>query len=152
MNIGVLVLLHFHNGVAFSEVLIVLRLILVVQLHGHTGCLEEERMGLLKIKEFVINSNAVYVDYLLPSWAGDDPESDCCGWDRVTCNSTTGHVMELNLNDMRELYDYYFYETWSLNISLFDTFKELRSLNLSSNGIGGWIENEGMYTLHFSVF
>jgi hypothetical protein len=44
-------------------------LILVVQLHGHTGCLEEERMGLLKIKEFVINSNADYVDYLLPSWA-----------------------------------------------------------------------------------
>ena len=124
-------------------------LIVAVQLHGHTGCLEEERMGLLEIKEFV-RLNANDVDRVLPSWADD--ESDCCGWDRVTCNSTTGHVMELNLYNMREFYeddDIFWYEIneniiWFLNISLFQSFKELRTLNLSANGIGGWIENKGM--------
>ena len=31
---------------------------------------------------------------------------------------------------------------WYLNVSLFETFKELRSLDLLSNSIGGWIEDE----------
>ena len=57
-------------------------LIVLVQIHGHKGCFEEERMGLLEIKE-IVKSNTNYVDHLLPSWV-DDHESECCEWKRVT--------------------------------------------------------------------
>ncbi|XP_050289286.1 receptor-like protein 56 isoform X12 [Quercus robur] len=137
-------------------------LIVLVHLHGHRGCFEEERMGLLEIKEEFARStpNATIRDYLspsrrvyiLPSWV-DDYKSECCEWERVTCDSTTGHVTHLSLHNIWEfdtegLY-YYFIDTselkdmvWFLNVSLFESLKELRSLNLSFNGIGGWIEHK----------
>ena len=34
--------------------------------------------------------------------------------------------------------------TWISNMSLLQPFKELRSLELSKNAIGGWLGNEGM--------
>ncbi|KAM3749805.1 hypothetical protein ACB098_05G214100 [Castanea mollissima] len=36
---------------------------------------------------------------------------------------------------------------WFLNASLFESFKELRSLDLSVNAIGGWIEHKGSKSL-----
>ncbi|XP_075666489.1 cuscuta receptor 1-like [Castanea sativa] len=36
---------------------------------------------------------------------------------------------------------------WFLNVSLFESFKELRSLDLSFNAIGGWIEHKGSESL-----
>ena len=45
-------------------------LIVLIQIHGHRGCFEEERMGLIEIKEFVrSNGNDV------------DPKSECCDWE-----------------------------------------------------------------------
>ncbi|XP_042987446.1 receptor-like protein 56 isoform X2 [Carya illinoinensis] len=83
--------------------------------------------------------------------------SDCCDWERVLCNSTTGHVIELLLHDMKQQYYYNgFYWTtgtihekhnWLLNVSLFQPFKELTSLDLSSNKIGGCIAHEGFERL-----
>ena len=70
-------------------------LIVLVQLHGYRGCFDEERMGLLEIKEFVRFSPNV-TDHLLPSWV-DDHKSDCCHWERVTCDYTTGHVTHFSL-------------------------------------------------------
>ena len=140
-------------------------LIVLVHLHGHRGCFEEERMGLLEIKEEFARStpNATIRGhlppsparfYILPSWV-DDYKSECCEWERVTCNSTTGHVTHLSLHNIWEFdiegpYDYFFYTfdfkdmAWLLNVSLFESFKELRSLDLSFNAIGGWIEHKGM--------
>ena len=126
-------------------------LTVLVQLHGHRGCFEEERMGLLEIKEFVRSSPNV-TNHLLPSWI-DEYESECCEWERVTCNSTTGHLTQLSLHNIKNLdiechyYNYYYDKGvfWFLNVSLFETFQELKSLNLSYNAIGDWIENEGMY-------
>jgi hypothetical protein len=87
-------------------------LITLVQIHGHRGCFEEERMGLLQFKEFVRTSGAgADADRLLPSWVDDlQSTSDCCGWERVTCNSTTGHVIELFLHNINQLsnYDHYY--------------------------------------------
>lgn len=139
-------------------------IITVVQIHGHGGCFEEERMGLLQFKEFVRTSGAD-ADRLLPSWVDHASQSDCCGWERVTCNSTTGHVIELSLHNIKQLYNYtynyydfnyegeifYYWDDkiWLLNVSIFRAFKELRSLNLSLNEIGGWIENEGMLASYF---
>ena len=152
---------------------LLLGLIVLVHLHGHRGCFEEERMGLLEIKEEFVRStpNATIRDYLppsrvyiLPSWI-DDHKSECCEWERVTCNSTTGHVTHLSLHNIWE-FDiepdesyYYFFHTfdfndmvWLLNVSLFESFKELRSLDLSFNAIGGWIEHKGMLIYIISLF
>ena len=143
-------------------------LIVLVHLHGHRGCFEEERMGLLEIKEEFVRStpSPPRVNILpspprrisprvniLPSWV-DDQKSECCEWERVTCNSTTGHVTHLSLHNIWEFdiepHDYFYYTfdfkdmVWLLNVSLFESFKELRSLDLSFNAIGGWIEHKGM--------
>ncbi|XP_035547348.1 receptor-like protein 56 [Juglans regia] len=122
------------------------------------GCLEEDRVGLLHLKSFLTISipslTAYNSDYdLLPSWI-DHEKSYCCGWERVTCNSTTGHVIELSLHNlMQDLHLYYergkYYEElpWLLNVSLLEPFKELRSLDLSSNAIDGCIRDEGFEKL-----
>ena len=145
--------------------------IVLVHLQGHRGCFEEERKGLLEIKEEFAKStpNASIRDhlppsparfYILPSWV-DDHKSECCEWERVTCNSTTGHVTHLSLHniwefDTEESYFIYFsnfeYIVWFLNVSLFESFKELRSLDLSVNAIGGWIEHKGMLIYIISLF
>ena len=138
-----------------------------------TVCFEEERMGLLEIKE-VVRSNGNDVDHLLYSWV-NDPKSECCDWERVICDSNTGHVVKLFLHNVKELsyvyysprFKYYFlrndrdnymnyletnHTMWSLNISLFDAFNELKSLNLSVNEFEGWIGNEGMLIYPYNCF
>ena len=127
-------------------------LTVLVQLHRHRGCFGEERMRLLEIKEIVRSSPNVTDHRLLPSWVDDDPKSECCEWERVTCNLTTGHVIQLSLQNIRDLdidCHYYIdfghqYDAWFLNVSIFETFQQLKHLNLSCNGIGSWAENEGM--------
>ncbi|KAM4113366.1 hypothetical protein ACJW30_05G215600 [Castanea mollissima] len=128
-------------------------LLVLVHLHGHRGCFEEERMGLLEIKkEFVRFAPNVTFKDLLPSWV-DDYKSECCEWERVSCNFTTGHVTHLSLHNIKEIdieqipYFYLGDTVWFLNISLFESFMELRSLDLSANGIGGWIEHKGSESL-----
>ncbi|KAG2696238.1 hypothetical protein I3760_07G048900 [Carya illinoinensis] len=117
-------------------------LVIFVQIHEHKGCLEEERIGLLQLKAF-LKSNAE-IGNCLPSWIEDADQismSDCCGWERVSCNSTTSHVVGLSLCNITNT------NNWLLNVSLFRPFKELTSLDLSSNRIGGCIANEGFERL-----
>ncbi|KAL4629127.1 hypothetical protein ACB092_05G286800 [Castanea dentata] len=148
-------------------------LIVLVHLHGHRGCFEEERMGLLEIKEefvrstpnktfqesikFFLPSGVCHLSggHILPSWV-DDHKSECCEWERVTCNSTTGHVTHLSLHNIWEFdtdsilgfsSSYLKDMVWFLNVSLFESFKELRSLDLSLNAIGGWIEHKDFASL-----
>ncbi|EOY25914.1 Uncharacterized protein TCM_027285 [Theobroma cacao] len=130
---------------------LVLSVILLVRFQGQEGCLEEEKKALLELKAFV-KSDGYDADLLLPSWVGDT-HSNCCNWDRVTCNSTTGHVIELSLSNTRQIdtdiesmFDYSENE-WYFNISLLQPFKELRSLNLSYNKISDWIQNQGVGSL-----
>ena len=141
-------------------------LIVLVHLHGHRGCFEEERVGLLEMKKEFVRStpNVTFPGHLLPSWV-DDHKSECCEWERVTCNSTTGHVTHLSLHNIWELrtsseeeddyflYTFYFQDmVWFPNVSLFESLKELRSLDLSYNAIGGWIEHKGMLLYIISLF
>ncbi|KAJ9132727.1 hypothetical protein P3X46_033564 [Hevea brasiliensis] len=114
-----------------------------LQIHGFYGCFEEERLALLDFKAFV-HSNGDDADLLLPSWI-HDRSSDCCRWERVTCNSTTGHVIKLFLNDTKQItFDGYYEDmsVWYLNVSQFQPFKELISFNLSYNAIAEFIDNE----------
>ncbi|CBI38973.3 unnamed protein product, partial [Vitis vinifera] len=106
-------------------------------------------MGLLEFKAF-LKLNDGHADFLLPSWI-DNNISDCCNWERVICNPTTGRVKKLSLNDIRQQQNmlevnWYYYENvkfWLLNVSLFLPFEELHHLNLSANSFDGFIENEG---------
>ncbi|XP_042952932.1 receptor-like protein 14 isoform X2 [Carya illinoinensis] len=156
MNMGVL-------QSYFSMKALLWVLVVFVQTSEYMGCLEEERIGLLHLKSFLIISiqplKAYNSDYLLPSWVNHE-KSNCCGWERVTCNSTTGHVKELSLDNLLAYdptyddqdVDFYFkrvkYEgRWLLNVSLLEPFKELRSLDLSFNVIDGCIQDEGFEKL-----
>uniref|UniRef100_A0A7N2LNG9 Leucine-rich repeat-containing N-terminal plant-type domain-containing protein n=2 Tax=Quercus lobata TaxID=97700 RepID=A0A7N2LNG9_QUELO len=107
-------------------------LLLFVQIHEHRACIEEERMSLLELKAF-IKSHTNYD--ILPTWVYET-KSECCSWERVNCSTTTGHMINLTLSDINQG------ESWFLNMSLLQPFKELRILDLSKNGIAGWLGNE----------
>ena len=114
-------------------------LVLFVQIHGHKGCIEEERIGLLELKAF-LKSNSNYTTHLFPSWV-NGTKSECCYWEGVKCSKTTYHLIELSLYRNFIPSDD---KTWFLNVSLLHPFEELRSLDFSFNTIGGWLGNEGM--------
>ena len=118
-------------------------LVLVAHIHDLKACIEEERMGLLELKAY-LKSNTNYTEPLLPSWVYD-LKSECCNWEWVKCNNTTGYVIKLCLSNINhETHVYADNENWFLNESLLQPFKELRILDLSRNGIRGWQGNKGM--------
>uniref|UniRef100_A0A6N2KGZ9 Uncharacterized protein n=1 Tax=Salix viminalis TaxID=40686 RepID=A0A6N2KGZ9_SALVM len=113
----------------------VIMMVVSLQVWLSLGCFEEERVALLNLKDSLNYPNGTS----LPSWRKGDAR--CCDWQSITCNSSTGRVIELDLWDVRngELGD------WYLNASLFLPFQELNSLNLMDNQIAGWVENKGVY-------
>ncbi|KAL5769576.1 hypothetical protein ACOSP7_013730 [Xanthoceras sorbifolium] len=126
----------------FTKLSMLIVIALVLQMHGYKGCLEKERTALLEIKELFLNSS-VNIDYdrvnsKLGSWV-DDRVSDCCNWNRVECNTTTGRVINLSLSEILD------YSSLSLhpilNFSMFQPFEELQSLNLSWNYFEGWVDS-----------
>ncbi|KAJ8769653.1 hypothetical protein K2173_005256 [Erythroxylum novogranatense] len=62
------------------------------------------------------------------SWRKD---VDCCKWDGVGCNTTTGRIYELMLYSFREEG----FVDWHFDASLFLPFQELRRLVLQNNNI-----------------
>uniref|UniRef100_A0A2N9J5W2 Leucine-rich repeat-containing N-terminal plant-type domain-containing protein n=1 Tax=Fagus sylvatica TaxID=28930 RepID=A0A2N9J5W2_FAGSY len=109
-------------------------MLVLVQLciNGCFGCLEQEKIALLRLK-----ASFNFPDgYSLPSWNSANEESECCDWEGVKCNITTGRVIQLALNNTG-------YRTREyVNASLFLPFEELNYLDLSTNGIQGCIPNE----------
>lgn len=70
----------------------------------------------------------------------------------MTMRVTVVIVTHFSLYNFRELKDP-FSQTWFLNISLFETFKELRSLDLYYHGITSWIKNnDGMLASYLFYF
>ncbi|XP_011010638.1 PREDICTED: LRR receptor-like serine/threonine-protein kinase GSO1 [Populus euphratica] len=100
------------------------------------GCLEHERIGLLKIKALT-NPNSIYMG----DWV--EYSSNCCEWSGIECDNTTRRVVWLSLSGARDqsLGD------WVLNASLFLPFKELQRLALVYNGLVGCSENQGFEVL-----
>ncbi|XP_027352901.1 receptor like protein 21-like [Abrus precatorius] len=72
--------------------------------------------------------------------------TDCCQWEGVECNATTKRVAKLNLYDLW-MSDEDSQHNWYLNYSDFIVFKDLKSLNLSSNSILGCAESAGLENL-----
>jgi len=95
------------------------------------GCLEEERIGLLEIQS-LIDPHGVSLRHWVDS-------SNCCDWPEIECDHTTRRVIQLSLFGERD----FSLDSWVLNASLFQPFKELRSLELEEAGIVGCLENEG---------
>ncbi|XP_028111001.1 receptor-like protein 9a [Camellia sinensis] len=108
------------------------------------GCLEHERVALLQLKAYSIKHSNV-LPMWVEAWEGETT-TDCCKWERVKCNATTGRVIQLSLNSA-ENYHYSYSRDWYLNASMFLPFEELESLDLSCNGLAGWLENEGFERL-----
>ena len=115
-------------------VLVLVVLFMFVSLQGYlsqiSGCWDEERVALLQLKHFFNRPNR------LRDWV---ELGDCCQWEAVTCNGSTGRVMRLSLRcargwGLREGY---------LNASLFSAFEQLEELDLSFNSIAGFVDNGG---------
>ncbi|KAI3512703.1 hypothetical protein L1887_20021 [Cichorium endivia] len=119
----------------------------IIQPQTQGYCIEEERKALLQIKASYIKSYDSNMDHFLPTWVDYDNRTpgnsggQCCDWERVNCNRTTGHVTHLSLYRLRGLNMYMedWSKLWQLNISLFLHFKELRSLNLSDDFLDKYI-------------
>ncbi|KAB5556024.1 hypothetical protein DKX38_006933 [Salix brachista] len=108
-------------------------------------CLQEERSGLLEIKAWF--GHASDGSYRLEDW--DKEDLNCCNWDRVACDNTTNRVIQLDLSGV----NYDALEDLYLNASLFLPFKELVTLELSSNQLVGGLKNQGsllsiLFSLH----
>ncbi|KAL0451898.1 UNVERIFIED_CONTAM: Receptor-like protein 9a [Sesamum latifolium] len=112
----------------------------IIQLEwsGSLGCIEEERIGLLKLKAAFNPPNVTASAFL--SWVGGD--MDCCMWENVRCDYTTKRVVQLSLNDTK--YDREtilatkILEWWYLDFSLFLPFQELQNLSLAQNFLKGF--------------
>ncbi|OMO58199.1 hypothetical protein COLO4_34812 [Corchorus olitorius] len=113
------------------------------------GCLQQEKAALLHLKPFFHNVDGV------DKWGEVDESGNCCEWENVGCNSTTGRVIQLFLNRTfsdstnglggNSIYEYGDY--WYLNASLFLPFQELTSLYLSGISIVGCLPNQGLCEL-----
>jgi len=93
------------------------------------------------------------------------PKSNCCSWERVTCSSSSGHIIHLALGNLHRTNEseilpaefpfgemgpysqvvipHCMQPTRSLNWSLFLPLSELRSLGLSNYCFSGFIRNQG---------
>ncbi|OMO61709.1 putative serine-threonine protein kinase, plant-type [Corchorus olitorius] len=116
------------------------------------GCLDHEKAALLQLKPFFYFLDGVN------KWGELVEGKNCCEWERVECNPTTGRVIHLFLNrsttetyaDYVDTYIQYGYEyeaefysrDWYLNASLFLPFQELKSLYLGGNSIAGCLPNQ----------
>ncbi|CAH2047228.1 unnamed protein product [Thlaspi arvense] len=96
-----------------------------MMVHGFKSCIESERKGLLELKAY-LNSEYSY------DWP-NGKDIDCCRWERVKCDLTSGRVIGLFLNDT--------YYSPPLNLSLFYPFGELKTLNLSNLWSSSWFDD-----------
>jgi len=88
------------------------------------GCWKQEREALIALKSITLSSynlgNAM-------SWSANT-NTDCCEWEGVECNTTTGRVTKIDLQ-------YSYFRGGSLNYSDFAIFKDLKTLDLSFSTI-----------------
>ncbi|XP_011659519.1 receptor-like protein 56 isoform X1 [Cucumis sativus] len=126
-----------------SLTLLLLLLIFVGELQVSNGCIEEERLSLLHMKSIFLSYDIPHVFHKspFPSWVG----SNCCNWERVKCDTSGIHVVELSLYELfsdehyRGLDENYHL----LNLSLFQNFKELKTLDLTYNAFNEITGNQG---------
>ncbi|QHN96512.1 uncharacterized protein [Arachis hypogaea] len=104
-------------------------LVLVQVFVNTSGCFREEKRSLLELKTAYSNHS------LLPSWVDDvvDPNSNCCDWECVECDPSSGYVFNLSLSNIRDRDAYGRCFSTPFNWSLLLTFPQLTILDLSHN-------------------
>ena len=108
------------------------------------GCLNEERQALWGL-------NSRFGNLLL--WEVDI-QKDCCEWEAVQCNSSTGRVAGL------QIFMPYSIQQQYINYSDFSVFIDLKNLSFIGNIVFGCVGGEGMnhsnfisiYLLHIIFF
>ncbi|KAJ0941445.1 putative leucine-rich repeat-containing, plant-type, leucine-rich repeat domain superfamily [Helianthus annuus] len=58
-------------------------------------CIDKDRRALLDLKTRLQDPKGV-----LSTWKTEEEADDCCKWNGVTCNGTTGHVTQLELSGL----------------------------------------------------
>lgn len=106
------------------------------------GCPLEEYQALMEIRSSLLRDHGTS----LPTWGRG---RDCCSWERVRCNNSSGRVSELILSNLSEygpvpngthidqLHE------WQLNFNILSSFHELQQLRLSGSRIVGSLEHMG---------
>ncbi|PIN02678.1 Leucine-rich repeat protein [Handroanthus impetiginosus] len=100
--------------------------------HGSLACMEEERTGLLKLKEAFRFPNAS----ALSSWG--EEYKNCCVWENVRCDAISKRVSQLSINRIDNVSFINTEEDWYLDLSLFLPFRELKNLSLAWNLLRGF--------------
>ncbi|XP_078149946.1 putative receptor-like protein 8 [Carex rostrata] len=93
------------------------------------SCREEERSALLQI-----NASLPFLSYY-GNWDG----KECCQCERVTCDSITGHITQLDLG----ISDNDYHQVILLNATMFLPLRHLRFLSLSRRGINNCTDGAG---------
>ncbi|XP_077245891.1 cuscuta receptor 1-like [Tasmannia lanceolata] len=108
--------------------------------YGGQACLEEERKALLQLGDSINDYPNSATHSVFQDWVGED----CCQWWRVSCSNSSSRVIGIDLRGARDPNPYFtLFGVWYPNATLFAQFKELESLDLSINQIGGWVMPEG---------
>ncbi|XP_022149420.1 probable inactive leucine-rich repeat receptor kinase XIAO [Momordica charantia] len=104
--------------------LALLSMVLLIQLSfsqvSAITCLEKELEALLRLKKSFIDPS-----HRLASWKG----TDCCNWDGVGCNETTGYVTKIDLRNTNEVFPALFLSTILLSNSIDSSLLEFKYLN-----------------------
>ncbi|KAL2529395.1 disease resistance family protein/LRR family protein [Forsythia ovata] len=66
-----------------------------VSASGEVMCIERERQALLKFKRGLIDDGDI-----LSSWGSGKDKRECCNWVGIKCNNESGHVIQLDLNQL----------------------------------------------------
>ncbi|KAJ4909337.1 receptor like protein 15 [Raphanus sativus] len=118
------------EGKAFLRKYLICVILLLGQLHGYKGRVENERKALLELKKYIISiTKEEKSGSVFPTWT-DDTKSDCCLWEGVVCNQTSRRVTKIAFGTL-DLKD-----NSLLNLSLLHPFEDVRSLNLSGDSFG----------------
>ncbi|XP_044482781.1 receptor-like protein 6 [Mangifera indica] len=129
-------LLWFHHSkrmgcLMWAYQILCIQLLFLCSQSSATLCSRGQSYALLQFKQHFsfINTSSSDCDYLQPSYPkmmSWKEEKDCCLWDGVTCDSLTGHVIDLDLSCA------WLHGSFPSNTSLF-LLNHLQRLNLAFN-------------------
>ncbi|KAK4487631.1 hypothetical protein RD792_005719 [Penstemon davidsonii] len=109
--------------------------IALVHLLQTFGCIEQERIGLLKLKEEIYKLPKFDDANEFSTW--DEHETDCCKWNHVKCDLLTKRVVQLELIISSPKIDAK-RGLWYLNSSLLLPFQELYNFSIDSYFLKGF--------------
>ncbi|KAM0066163.1 putative non-specific serine/threonine protein kinase [Helianthus debilis subsp. tardiflorus] len=103
-------------------------------------CIEDERKALLEIKaSFHELAYRFNIGNLLSTWVDHGvASSECCDWERIKCDKTTGYITHLSLGNLKSLdlsWNYIGKPIANIGLEPLSSLKKLELLNLSTNYI-----------------